>query len=183
MELKIEVPQGYEIDKENWKDVLNYEDRYEVSNYGNIRSKERMKYNGKRYHKFKSKILNQRLDSLNRYLLVSFYKNTHKTFLVHRVVAKAFIPNPLNLPQINHINENKTDNRISNLEWCTNQTNNILRFDKSKTSSKYTGVSYNKLSKKWQARGYKNNKRVGLGYFDTEIEAYNAYLKNKKELL
>ena len=97
--------------EEIWKDVPGYEGRYEVSNFGNVRS---MCYN----HTGQTNVLKPRKNRTG-YLQVNLYKDGQKkTFKVHRLVAKAFVPNPLNLPQINHINECKLNNRADNLEWC-----------------------------------------------------------------
>ena len=99
--------------KEYWKPVVGYEGLYEVSNWGRVKS---LKFG-------KEKILKQSKNNKG-YCLVTLSKNgTHKHFQVHRLVALHFLPNPNNLPQINHKDENKTNNNVDNLEWCTNEYN------------------------------------------------------------
>lgn len=97
---------------EEWKNVIGYEGLYEVSNKGNVRNVRR------------NTLL--RLTKTNYgYIQVSLYKNGIRTGLkVHRLVAEAFIPNPDNLPQVNHKDEDKTNNNVTNLEWCTAKYNN-----------------------------------------------------------
>jgi hypothetical protein len=112
---------------EIWKPVNDYEGLYEVSNLGRIRSLDRVEIiatrwgsTTERFHK--GKILKPQLDGRGNYLHVTLGRNNTKQ--VHRLVADAFIPNINNYPQINHKDEDKTNNCVDNLEWCTAQYNN-----------------------------------------------------------
>lgn len=111
--------------KEYWKPVVGYEGLYMVSNWGRARSFDQWVKGKNGSIRFcKGRIL--KLSTNNQgYLLVTLYKNGKvKKFLVHRLVAEAFLPNPDNLPEVNHKDENKLNNVVSNLEWCNRTYNN-----------------------------------------------------------
>lgn len=105
---------------EVWKDIDGYEGVYQVSNMGRIKSLTRKVWN---YTK-PGRILKPCMKE-NGYLHVSLHNGDkhEKHAHVHRLVAQAFIPNPENLPEVNHKNFNKEDNRVENLEWCTSRYN------------------------------------------------------------
>lgn len=110
---------------EEWRNIIGFEGLYQVSNLGRLRSVDRKIWNpGKNcYRNQHGKILNLSLDK-GGYLRVTLSKEGKiKQYLVHRLVAMTFIPNPDNLPQINHIDECKTNNSVINLEWCDNEYN------------------------------------------------------------
>ncbi len=113
---------------EIWKPITDYEDLYEVSNYGRIRSL------CGRYGK--NKILSQCVGSKGYKLVTLCKKGKQKTVNVHRLVAMAFIPNPDSLPCVNHIDEDKSNNNVSNLEWCSYYYNNIYGQRLTKSAAK-----------------------------------------------
>lgn len=121
--------------EEIWKNINGYEGLYQVSNLGRIKSLERMvKSNNNNYRIVKEKILKQNQDK-NGYYVISLNKNNKsKKYIVHRLVAQTFIPNPNNYPVVNHKDENKKNNCVENLEWCTIYYNNIYghRIEKAK---------------------------------------------------
>lgn len=101
------------MQEEIWKDIVGYEGLYQVSNFGRIKS----------FHKNKEYIKALTLND-HGYSIVNLNKNKkQKTFKVHRLVSKAFIPNPNNYLIINHIDGNKINNNVDNLEWCTQSYN------------------------------------------------------------
>ena len=102
------------MEKEIWKDIKGYKGFYMISSYGRIKSLKRIDNNN---HFIRERILKQ--GDNNGYKHVSLSKNGKtKIFKVHRLVAEAFIPNPNNLPQVNHKDENHSNNCVSNLEYC-----------------------------------------------------------------
>ena len=98
------------MEQELWKWINGYEGVYKVSSYGNIYS-------------FKSNKIMKNSPNTRGYLSVELFNNGSSRNLVHRLVANAFIPNPNNYPQINHIDENPKNNHMDNLEWCTSKYN------------------------------------------------------------
>jgi NUMOD4 motif./HNH endonuclease. len=115
--------------EEIWKPIKGYEGIYEVSSYGRVRSSERTAERLDRYgniskYEVKGRIISQwkRKDGYMSVTLRSM--KTQSTLLVHRLVIETFVPNPDNLQLVNHKDENKSNNNVENLEWCTPSYNN-----------------------------------------------------------
>ena len=110
---------------EIWATVKGYEGIYEVSTFGNVRSVDRkIECSNGRVSVLKGKIISTSCNPDNGYVYVMLYKGgTMKKHYVHRLVATAFIPNPDNLPDVDHINEDVTNNTLENLQWLSHKDN------------------------------------------------------------
>ena len=106
---------------EIYKDIKGYEGLYQISNLGNIKRLEHTKYNPltKTNSVYKEHLIKKHINKKGYYQVTLCKNSKIKSINVHRLIAEAFIPNPDNLPCINHIDGNKNNNRVDNLEWCS----------------------------------------------------------------
>lgn len=112
--------------KEIWRDVVGYEEYYEVSNLGVVKGKDRWAKVGGGGQRFIQGMILKRRTNMNGYQTVTLsQRGCAKNVLVHRIVAEAFIPNPKGLPIINHKDEVRTNNCVDNLEWCDKSYNQL----------------------------------------------------------
>lgn len=160
------------IDGEIWKPIVGYEEIYEVSNYGRVKALERHIFTLNKNCIYKPLILKAILGKRGYYEVRLSVNYGSKIKKIHRLIAEYFIPNPSNKSQVNHIDGNRLNNDISNLEWVNNRENSCHRFKNSNCSSKYTGVSYFKRDNKWRSQIQFKGKTTRFGMFDTEEEAY-----------
>ena len=154
--------------QENWKKVTGFE-KYSVSDYGNIRNDKTG-----RILKFGT--------SNNGYRRVTFSQNKKlSTKNVHRLVAGAFIPNPDNKKCVDHINNDRKNNKLNNLRWATAEQNQHNRkIDKDNTSGT-KGVSFVKKTNKWRARINIDGKEIYLGSFMKKEDAVNIRIQRAKD--
>ena len=119
--MKLDINTQIEV----WKDIKGYEGLYQVSNKGRVKSLDRTVplRNGSKQYK-KGRILKPIPDRYGYLRVILFNDSGKKRFSVHRLVCEAFHDNPENKPCVNHIDEDKTNNSASNLEWCTHKENN-----------------------------------------------------------
>ena len=166
--------------QEVWKEPEGYEGFVQVSNTGKVRS---IRTN---HGKYQEKELTQRIRSETcQYLQVQITKhNVSRKEAIHRLVAKTFVPNPNNKPQVNHIDGNKLNNNAYNLEWVTCSENlkhahatglkkasKAILGKKWGDSSKFHNVSWDTSRQKWKAALKHNGKILFHKRFDSEIEA------------
>lgn len=158
---------------ENWKDIKGYEGLYQVSDLGRVKRIGQKVMTTKGFFKqIRERILRQ--TNLKGYLKVSLCKDGKaKTHSVHSLVAGSFLNHTTSIYiVIDHINNNRKDNRLENLQIITQRLNSSKDRD---GISKYTGVTWHKKDKRWQSSIIVNRKTVYLGYFKSEERAAIAY--------
>lgn len=169
--------------EEIWKDIHGFEDRYSVSNLGRV------------YSKWCARILHPEVIKQGYLRICLTKQKVSKRILMHRLVAEHFIPNPLNLPEINHIDLCKTNNKVENLEWCTRKDNMIHAYKSgikasygtlnktmpNKKSSKYLHVYYRKSRHRFLGILTIDKKTIRLGSFKTDLDAAMAVDKYIKQ--
>lgn len=152
--------------KEIWKDIQGYEREYQVSNTGKVRSLDFKSWNGSVWFQKKGKILTPRRTK-SGYCRVQL---RGRDAYIHRLVAQAFIPNPDNLPQVNHKDENKENNCVNNLEWCTQAYNNSY------------GTKIERQSAKTRGRMRNNKPCINLTTGEVYVSAWAAKLATGHEV-
>jgi hypothetical protein len=164
--------------EEIWKDIPNYEGVYQVSNLGNVKSLKSRWGNRKVF-----RLLKPSTDTSGYFQVVLSKNNNNTAFKVHKLVAMAFlghIPDGTQKVVVDHINNIRNDNRLSNLQLTTQRHNTSK--DKNGTS-KYTGVCWDKQVNKWKSAIYINGKRKTLGVFKCELAASQAYQNALKTII
>ena len=162
------------MEREEWKDIANYEGLYKVSNFGRVKSLNRIIIKHGLERKYKGVMLRQ-TTSIKGYNRVRLSKNgSGDTRMVHHLIAIAF-HNYTRYAEliVDHKDNNKLNNRSDNLQIITRRLN--CSKDRKNGTSKYTGISWNKHNAKWIAQIRLNGQPKNLGYFDNEIDASNAY--------
>ena len=157
-----------EITNEIWKDIDGYDGSYKVSTFGRVGS---LKYGDFRI----MKPANNKDGTTYNNVKLSLNGNA-KTFRIHQLMAIAFLNHNVKNRKfvVDHIDNNKTNNILSNLQLITPRANVIK--DTNRGASKYVGVKRNSTDR-WRAYATINGVRLELGTYDTEKQAYNAYLK------
>ena len=156
--------------KEIWKDISGYEGLYQVSNFGRVKSLNRVvkhakggSYKSEGTHVIQEKKMSLKPNKVHGYRQVKLCKNSKiSCFRVNRLVAEAFLPNPNNYPVVNHKDENRANDHVENLEWCTHSYNINYSVDKNR-----------------KERGYRLVKRTNLATH--EVKIYRSIIEAEKE--
>lgn len=153
--------------KEEWRTVPNW-DLYEISNYGRLRSKDRTVRDNKGQYLKKGRLLKPAKDKYGYYSFCLKQDGKSKIMKIHRIVAFAFIPNPDKKPCINHIDNNPSNNRVDNLEWCTMKENTAWMIKQGRF----------KRTKQWLDRLHKSQEPTYKAVKGTNIETGEIIIFN-----
>tara|TARA_R110000744_G_C19063636_1_gene529288 strand:+ start:86 stop:598 length:513 start_codon:yes stop_codon:yes gene_type:complete len=169
---------------EEFRDIKGHEGSYQVSNLGRVKSLARMitESNGKK-RPLNSRVLKASVNKRGYYQVGLTKDGKTKSRTIHQLVAESFLNHkPFGFKLVvNHIDHNKLNNKLDNLELITSRQNTNKKHIKS--SSDYVGVCWHKNKKKWQAQIFIKDKTKYLGYFTDELEASKAYEKALNEII
>jgi hypothetical protein len=165
-----------DMDGEIWKDIEGYEGYYQISSFGRVKSFSRLVLNGFRNRNTTKKIRKPKFDRGGYTEVCIKFNNKSIQYRIHRLVALHFIDNPNNKAEVNHLDSNRLNNNVKNLEWASKRENQCYANINRKKTSKYVGVCFyeGKKSNYWRSKIQINNKHIYLGSFQTELEAYQA---------
>ena len=138
---------------EEWRDIKGYEGYYQISNWGRVKSLKRTVWDSRGcYRKVAERILKAG-DNGHGYLFVELCKDgKDKAYRINRLVAQAFLPNPDNLPEVNHKDEDKTNNKVENLEWCSKLYNINYGTGRKRSAEKRAKKAGKKTAEKLRGR-------------------------------
>ncbi len=140
--MRLEKPIIYFEEEEVWKDIEEFEGLYEVSTYGRVKALKKIRATGRKgttIRVYEEKIMTPSNKGYGGYKIITLRRNNKPYyFSVHRLVARHFIPNPENKCCVNHINSDKLNNQIGNLEWCTSKENSIHAFNNGNQPGAFT---------------------------------------------
>jgi len=171
--------------QEIWKDIPNYEGYYQVSNYGNVKSLDRLIPNRHGSLTFRKGIILKQSKTSHGYMVVSLcFANKQDSFRVNQLVALGFLNHKKydNNFVVDHINNNKLDNRLENLQLLSHRDNVIKSLNKQDAKSKYIGVTKRMNRNCWRARITFNKKSIHIGDYNSENDAYLAYMNKYNEI-
>lgn len=160
-----EIKRGIEV----WRQVDGFSN-YKVSSKGFL------------YNSVTGTMKNARISNRGYYSVDLYEGGKRTTCSIHRLLAEAFVKNPSGKKCVDHINNNRLDNNVSNLRWVTNQENNFNSSISKKNTSNVKGVSWRKKRNKWYAQISFNNKNIFIGYYKTLEEAKVARRDKAREL-
>jgi len=164
---------------EEWRDIPNYEGYYQASDFGRVRSLDRtVVFSDGRERFYKGRVIKGSVDKGYRRTTLNL-DGVGMNFKLSQLVAMAFLghePDGHNLV-VDHVNGDRSDDRVENLRIVTHRANlsTCFRSDKDSLSSEYAGVSWHKETSKWGAQIRHNGVIARLGFYDTELEAFTAY--------
>jgi len=171
------------MQEEIWKDVPSYEGLYQVSNLGRVKSLNRFVTRGCNSMFKKGNVLKSGVNGAGYYYVNLINNKKSKNFRVHQLVSIVFLnhtPCGYSLV-VDHINNDKLDNRVENLQIITHRQNCHKRLINS--TSKYVGVHYAKNRNKWKSNITIKGKKVSLGSFNCELAAHLAYENKLKQII
>lgn len=165
-----------------WKDVTGYEGIYEASTDGQIRTKEgKTTYTEKHgIRKWKSRVLKQKVGKDKCHRVSLWKEGKEKTWLVHRLIALTFLEKPINKDYVNHMDGNRSNNLLENLEWCNHTENNNHAFDNDLMTTNKKIVLRNKITNELFYFRSQSKASLYLGYSDKYISS--QLLKGKFEI-